>query len=209
MRGEKQDMENSELRELRLGIEDKVWTVNEERTYLGMSGIGQCPRKLYNDMVHGRRRARIEKQRVFYEGYLHERDVIERLSAAGWPVSGQNTEIVGPWEELRGHVDGVLTLRDGSQALLEVKSTRRERFDRVREQGPLAEHIAQVTLYMRYGGWPVAVLIYKCREDGDVWLHLVEYDVILGDILERKAEMILEAVSTRTPPECTCGYCRR
>jgi hypothetical protein len=189
-------------------MERAIWTVNEERDYLGMSAIGRCPRQLYHDLVNGRQKASTQSQKVFYEGYLHERDVLSRLEQSGWPVAAKGYEVVSSWSgRFRGHVDGVLVLHDKREVLLEIKSTRRDRFDQVRDHGPLAEHVAQVTMYMRYGAWDACILVYKCREDGDLWTHYVAYDDDLGDVLEEKAQMILAAVEAQEPPLCTCGRC--
>lgn len=177
---------------------------HEDRHYLGMSAISQCPRKLYREMVSGRDRPDRSSLILFHEGYVHERDIVDRLAKIGFPVRNAQRELIAPWDErLRGHIDGEV---DGE--LLEVKSLNADRFEQVRERGPFSAHADQAQLYMRYGGYPSAVLIYKSREMGALWIERVFYNEARAQVLEDRARMILLAVDRREPPVCTCVYCR-
>lgn len=177
----------------------------EDRRYLGMSEIGKCSRYLYLKMLNGRGETSAKSARLFHEGYLHEHDLVERFAKAGMPLQDRQREIVAPFDgRFKGHIDGAL---DGS--LIEIKSVNDERFDIVLERGAIFEHKDQCQMYMRYGGYRDALIIYKCRSSGELYLIELRRDNEIGDRLERKAMLILAAVDGKVePPECTCGYCR-
>ena len=139
-----------------------------------------------------------------HEGLVHERDIIERLIAAEVPVLNQGREVVAPFDpRCVGHIDGEV---DGD--LLEIKSCTSEAFELVRWKGAKPRHEDQVQMYMRYGGYARALIVYKCRSTGEVWVVEVEQDEAAGDELERKAKEIFAAVDRGVAPECTCGRCR-
>jgi len=178
---------------------------DDGRTYLGMSGIGQCSRKLYNDLVQGRRRPSDRGIRYCHEGYLHEQDVIERLNQEGVRVLEQGRELVAGFDErFRGHIDGEV---DGD--LLEIKSVEDyEALDNIRSRGARTRDRAQVQAYMRYGEYERALIVYKVRSNGDLWVVWVMRDEAEGERLETKALGILEAVDRMEPPVCECGRCK-
>jgi hypothetical protein len=178
----------------------------EDRHYLGMSAISKCPRSLYNDLVNGRPQSSLKSARYYHEGYLHEHDIVARLIESGLAVMNCQRELIAPWDErlrFRGHIDGEL---DG--VLLEIKSVNDERFVSVMNDGPFDEHCDQCQMYMRYGGYARAIIVYKCRNDGDLWIEEVARDDQRGLFLEEKARGILVMVDRREPPRCTCGHCR-
>jgi hypothetical protein len=189
---------------LRLAL-SRTLNEHEDRHYLGMSAIGKCARFLYGEMVHGREVPSEKSKRYFHEGYLHERDVIERLAKVGIEVKNHNRELVAPFDDrLRGHIDGEI---EGD--LLEIKSLDDERFYRVMDSGrPFEEHVDQVQMYMRYGGYERALLVYKCRNTGDVLVKGITRDERRGLELEQKAMAILAAVDVGCSPVCTCKRCR-
>ena len=169
-----------------------------------MSRIGQCPRKIYHDLVDGQRRPGNQGRRYCHEGLVHERDIIERLAAAGVPVLNQGREVVAGFDErCVGHIDGEV---DGD--LLEVKSCTPEAFEMVRWKGAKPRHVAQVQMYLRYGEYARGLIVYKCRGTGELWVIEVAQDEVIGEELERKAKEIFAAVDRGVAPECTCGRCR-
>jgi hypothetical protein len=184
----------------------RTLTEYEVRNYLGMSRIGKCPRTLYDELVHGRRPPSERSKRYCHEGYLHEHDIVERLARVGVPVMNRNRELVAPFDDrFRGHIDGEV---EGD--LLEVKSVNDEKFCRVMDAGALPEHMDQVQTYLRYGGYERALLVYKCRNTGEVAVVEVARDEKRGAELEAKARAILAAVDGKGElPACTCGFCAR
>jgi hypothetical protein len=131
--------------------------------------------------------------------------VIERIREIGVEVTNAQRELMAPFDErFRGHIDGEI---EGD--LLEIKSVDDLRFGHVMNLGrPFEEHVDQVQMYMRYGGYERALLVYKCRNTGDVLVKELARDERLGLALEEKAHLILAAVDAGEPPACTCGYCR-
>jgi hypothetical protein len=181
-----------------------VLSENQERNYLGMSSIGSCPRRLYFEMKNGRAMPGPSLKRLFHEGHLHEQDLLARLQQAGYVVDLYQLELVAPFDaRFRGHIDGVL---DGT--LLEIKSVNDQRFMIVQDLGALAEHRAQAQIYMRYGGFAEALLIYKQRSYGELYFVALRHDEHESALLEAKARMILNAVDGKGAlPACSCRRC--
>ena len=169
-----------------------------------MSQIGQCPRKVWRDLVDGHQRPSNQGRRYCHEGLVHEQDIIERLEAFGVPVLNQGAELVAGFDErVVGHIDGEV---DGD--LLEVKSCTRPAFDNVRWRGAKRRHEEQVQLYLRYGDYARGLIVYKCRDTGEIWVVEILRDDEVGRMLEERAKAILNAVDRGVAPGCTCGRCK-
>lgn len=176
------------------------------RGYIGISNIGKCPRRAYHDIVDGQKMSD-DGHRMCYTGYLHERDALARMvrMEIANPALA-NLEIIAPWDaRVRGHNDGVTFWGD----LLEVKSVTRFKFQLVCDnQRPLREHVAQVQLYMRYGSWNTAWVVYVCRETFEHRVFEVRYDERESERLEAKLKALRRAVDEREPPRCECHRCK-
>lgn len=196
-------MEAKVLRRVLDGSIADEW--DDGRDYLGMSVIGQCPRHLYDRMVNGRRKSGRRNVRRCHEGLIHEADVIKRLEAADVPVVNRGRELVGPFERrFLGHIDGEV---DGD--LLEIKTVEDlGALQNVMDRGARPRDRDQMQAYMRYGGYERALIVYKCRADGDMWVVEVWRDDAEGGRLEEKARVVLEAVDSGEPPACVCGRCK-
>lgn len=196
-----------EPRDLRRRLER--WTrVNsgwvKDRGYLGMSQIWRCPAELYDRMLNGRD-AWGAAARYCYEGYLHEGDMRKRLEGLG--VYGEGRELVAEWDSrFQGHTDGELLWEGEAARLLELKSVSREKFGQVKKSNrALQPHYEQVQMYMRCGGYEEGVVVYKCRETGEVWPVLVWAHEPTQERLVGKARDVLAAVDGGERPECECG----
>lgn len=175
----------------------------EDRGYLGMSQIAKCPRYLYNQLVNGCAKPGLQSMRYFHEGYVHEADILERARLAGVAVKNHNRELVAPFDErFRGHIDGEV---DGD--LVEIKSVAADRFDSVLEHGAFFEHMDQCQMYMRYGGYERALIVYKNRDTGVLYVYDMHKSEAHGRRLEEKARQVLAAVDEHILPACTCGRC--
>lgn len=193
-------MKAGELRRLLEGVAGDSW--DEDRDYLGMSRIWECPRRLYRALVRGRRRPGPQGLRYCHEGMLHEKDVVERLVSAGVEVVNCQRELVAEWDvRFKGHIDGEI---EGE--LLEIKSVSERRFEEVRNR-PDGRHLDQCQMYMLFGGYEKGMIVYKCRENGLMWVVPVTRKEDVGERLVRKARMVLEAVDVGEAPECSCGRC--
>jgi hypothetical protein len=190
-----------------------------QRDYLGMSQIGQCPRKLYFDFVGGLPAFSDQQHWYCWTGYLHEAAVVELLAGeqgsrgAGEEEGARQVEVVAGFDErFRGHVDRVW-----GDAVIEIKSVGWDKFLRIREAGvPQYEHRCQVQMYLRHGGWRKAFVVYIARdvphrefEGPPFWVFQVEPDEVLADRMDKKARDILAAIDAGEAPVCVCGYCRR
>lgn len=190
-----------------LAVKDALDAVEdfEQRDYLGMSQIWKCPRVLYEQFVNGRQEPDRRGRRLCHEGYVHEADVISRLLGGGLVVFHPGKEIVADFDErFRGHIDG--EFEDGT--LLEVKSVTTTVFAQVMERGPRLEHLDQVRMYLKYGGYERGLIVYKERQYGDLWLCEVWRDEGQEARLEAKARSVLAAVDAGVAPGCECGKCR-
>jgi hypothetical protein len=189
------------------------------RNYLGMSGIGGCPRQLYFQTIEP---IEADDRLKWYgwTGYLHEAGLKDLLGAHEEAVatllggsSPVGRELIADFDErYRGHTD--YELSDGT--LVEIKSTRWDKWIEIKAiKGANPRHIAQVQAYMRHGDYPHAILIYVARDmphrdwEFPFWCVDVPRDEWLMNELDEKAKMILAAIDSGRPPDCTCKYCRR
>ena len=185
---------------------EKQSGLEENRNYLGISKVGKCPRAAYKEYTNG-----IEifpdSHRMCFAGYEQEGSVIELLTNGGilTSINSLNIEVVAPFDKrLKGHVDAVTK----DKALIEIKSTTRRAFDNILESHRCSsEHFTQIQLYMRYGGWDTAFVIYRCRETYRHQVIKVPYISRTAERFENKAKMILEAIDRKEPPACECGRC--
>jgi len=189
------------------------WTIEhsglENRGYLGMSRIDECPLVLYREMLNGRRDGSWHAHLMCYAGYLWERDIKARLQAVGLYVPGSECELVADWDaRFRGHTDGTIEGR-----LLEIKSTHAEKLMRIRSERRLPhQHFSQVQCYMHHGGFAEAIVVYVARDTGELWVTSSHAQERVGLSLDEKARGVLAAVdawgtSGAKAPECTCGRC--
>jgi hypothetical protein len=206
--------------------------LDEYRPYLGMSGIGQCPRKLYFDFADGRQPPTDQQHWYCWTGYLHEAAVLGLLGEAltpalshtpsGAPKGGgereeekmlRQVEVVASFDErFRGHVDWVM-----GEQVIEIKSVGWDKFVKIQGNGrPQYEHRCQVQCYLRHGGWQKAYVVYIARdvphkefEGPPFWVFEVERDEGLMEQMDTKAKQILAAIDAGEPPACTCGWCGR
>lgn len=183
-----------------------VSKLDKRRDYVGISNIGKCPRQAYKDLVHGFTDTDFAHQ-MSYAGYLFEQDAIARMSAMGFlrRSRAEHKEVFCPKNPIiRGHIDGESTLGD----LVEIKTVTKQKFKIFQFHGrPLHEHIDQVQLYMRYGGWLNCMIIYICRETFEHKVFEVRYDLDLAEELEERMLDLADAVRYLQPPVCTCGKC--
>jgi len=174
------------------------------RNYLGMSQVVKCARQAYDRFMDGTNDMSDFHHRMCYVGYLFEGDVLRRL--LDMQIARLNRrELVAAFDDrLRGHIDGITAWGD----LLEIKSVTGSKFELVSGQNrALHEHNDQVQLYMRYGGFKFAWIVYVCRETFEHKVIRVRYDQVRSNILEAKALKILDAIDKKERPACECGYC--
>ena len=174
------------------------------RPYVGFSGAGKCPRRVYRDYFGGVDISDVS-QRMCYAGYMFEREARNILEGCGMVRPGSQRKIVSDFSEnFHGHTDGETVWGD----LLEIKSVTENKFsDICRKEKALFEHFRQVQLYMHYGGYKRCWFFYISRETFQNKIIMAHYSqrVALEGIAWGKA--MLEAVETMTEPACVCGRC--
>lgn len=179
----------------------------QQRSYLGMSGIARCPRQQYFNFAQGLHVTDADHARS-YVGYLFEADVRARLAdLCIYKPDSAARELVAPFDDrFRGHIDGE-TMDD---ELLEIKSVNAMLFEKIEMSfRPKTEHVAQVQTYMRYGPWEHALIVYVDRDSfAHLVIHVAKQERI-GEEMEQKAKKILAAIDRREPPACECNYCKR
>lgn len=171
----------------------------ERRTYLGMSQIGHCQRKLYYIMVQGREWT-TQAHLYCHLGYLFEESILARLRAIE-PLLGPSREFSDFGGRFAGHSDGEW---DGD--LLEIKSTTSNLLIDMNGRIP-RNHFWQVQVYMFYGHYKQAQVIYVARDTGQLRVEAIRFHERTAELARLKAASILEAVDLRQPPECECGRC--
>ena len=172
----------------------------EVRSYLGMSRIGACSRKLYREMYQGRSWT-TQDHLYCHLGYLFEQSILDRLKAIDPDLLGPSREFKDFADRFKGHSDGSW---DGD--LLEIKSvvdTKMPTNGRVPHL-----HFWQVQTYMKYGGYKKAQIIYVARDTGNLNVVPVRFNEKIAEMACLKAATILEAVDNRQIPECECGWCK-
>lgn len=196
---------------INLSLEEALHQVAgiQERQYLGMSSIGYCPRRIYNDLVLGRD-LNDRAFRYCRRGYVMEAEVKNWLAIKGYYARGSEKEVVAPFDErFRGHTDGEAEI--GLETLLlEIKSVQPKEIEEIRATGKIKpEKMAQVQCYMRYGPWDKAMFVFVQADSFDHETLFVRKADDLGARYERKAKGLLKAWDAQDPPDCLCGYCRK
>ena len=174
------------------------------RPYLGMSHLGQCPRRLYDEFMFGQP-ADDRAHLGAFAGYSMEKIEMELLIGAGIAKEA-------PWELecnedplLRGHIDAETV--DGD--LLEIKSVNTRKFETVTgNKRPQKEHFEQVQAYMHFGHYRNTLIVYVCRETFQHAVFEVPYVPSVANRLIANAKKVLQAIHEQKRPECECGRCK-
>ncbi len=195
-----------------------------------MSGIAECPRKLFWGMLKGSdhllktlpRDLRLVQQRNFKRGYGIEkiwREMVKDalLDPAPLPPDPEGPAIVGFDPIFRGHVDGIYK----SGQIAECKSVAPEKFQRiVRVENRIPPfHYWQVQAYMRYSDFDATLITYFQSSTLEHATFRITQDDKVGDAIEKKARLVLACYAkvppgeipingTRAAPACECGRCK-
>ncbi len=179
------------------------WTLrhsgyDEQRHYIGLSGIADCPRILYHRYFNETPATPALKLRTRYS-YELEAILIERLTGIG--VYKKRKEPITAYHGVvQGHVDGEI-----SGDLLEIKTV------------PLGDHIPngripakvywQCQGYMYYGHYPATLCLYFARDSGQFKIFDVWPDRKIMMTIDRKIQDLIETIHKTQPPRCECGRC--
>lgn len=176
----------------------------EKRDYVSMSHISECPRKVVREYLNGFQ-VDAHTHHMCYAGYHHEDDMIKMLTQLGL-ITKTNVEVMAPFDSrLRGHLDALL-----EETVIELKSISGRQWDSLKENADRAmwKHYVQVQLYMRYGNFPRALVIYRNRETFQHMVIEVPYSEPQAERFEGRARFVLQALDAGIMPECECKHCR-
>lgn len=113
---------------------------------------------------------------------------------------------------LTGSADGLFTF-SGYRFLLEIKTAKegdsQYGFNALSKK-PLADHVRQVTPYMKGLNVPFALLFYFCKNNSMKIEHVVKYDGVVWEELRAVAEPIIKAVESGVRVQPKPGFdCQR
>lgn len=181
------------------------WTIlnsghQEHRGYIGLSGIGDCERVIYERYLHGNQASLDDhlKTRISYE---LESKLIQRLSEMRLYSPGETIELYDGL--VQGHTDGVLAGAD----LLEIKTIPLEQW--LPKDGRLPHRVFwQVQAYLHFTQRRYAHVVYLARDSGYAQVYGTRVSDRMGQKITEKLERLVEAVQEGRRPDCTCGRCR-
>lgn len=171
-----------------------------QRAYIGLSGMGDCDRAIYDRYLHGRR-VNVRERMKYSLGYDMERLVVARLTEMGLYSPGKEICLYGGL--VQGHTDGFI-----GADLLEIKTIQKE--EQFPDPGHLPnKHFWQVQAYLHYTGIQRAHILYVARDTGAYRVIGVARHEAVGCKITEKVERLVRAVRLLQRPACTCGYCDR
>ncbi len=179
--------------------------LDHHRPYLGMSGIGQCPLRIYRNFIGG---VNFDDaaHRKSYQGYMYETHIKTILAEAELFRPASEREIVAAFDSrFCGHTDGSDLYGD----LVEIKSMNRTKYEKVQTSGRLLyDHYWQVQCYMQYGGYRKANVWIVNTETFELQRIIVNGDRKVWQAIDEKAKGILQSIDTEVEPACTCNHCQ-
>jgi CRISPR/Cas system-associated exonuclease Cas4 (RecB family) len=189
-------------------------------TTLSLSGIGECPRKLWAGL-HGIAGEPIPGGvlAIFRMGEAVERLVIEMLGRADFLVLRQQERVTidfGDGVMATGRWDGVVILEHGKfrreEAVLEIKSANNEQFEQCEALGYDAwrpKYGDTLHSYMGASGIDLAIAVVLNKNNSRVYAEKIRFDPERYEGLKKKAEQILRATQpVPRPEEATSQYCQ-
>ena len=183
-----------------------VASINEEKLPDGKnhpSSLHACERQAYyaRTGTPQTRPPNEQSLRVFRLGHIvhdlvqtameQDPDVVEFI---------REVEVENPALNLKGHADGVLTLRNGVKEVIEIKSIGEYGF--TKKDLPQEDHVDQVTDYMVALRIPRARIVYVSKEK----MAVKEFTVFLSDSragrTAARVERVERAAGLGVPPPC-------
>ena len=154
---------------------------------------------------------------IFDFGSKIEEYVVELLTRSGMTVWGtQETVTVDTGDNMvRGHIDGRVFLDHEKEALLEIKSSNKNRFDKLLKVGYEAwddAYSGQIQAYMGGLGLERCLAVVYCKDNSKIYSEVVPFDLEKYDSLKRKIDRILLAKWPLPKPEAAtsqfCKFCK-
>jgi hypothetical protein len=114
--------------------------------------------------------------------------------------------------QVSGRMDAVVEWR-GQPMVVEFKTVNQERFDQIREQGPLVSHFAQLALYLELTGYAVGVLVVESRVSNRRLRYVFERDPAWASWLRERIQGAVQAAEAHRLParetSVACLHCDR
>ncbi len=184
-------------------------SINEPRRYIGASSIGRdCSREIwYGYHCLPGEKFPAQLQTTFQVGKRLEGMLIDYVEMTGLAIerpSEENNQLFCQDSEVpsfQGHADALVTLLDGSRAILELKTAKNSSFNRFKNHGLLAwcaSYYAQLQSYMGMMGISRGVLLCMNKDTSELHAEWVVYDDVYYHMLRLKAMVIS---ITDEPPE--------
>jgi hypothetical protein len=171
----------------------------DDRGYVGLSGIGDCARVIYDRYFTGDRAS--QEARIKHAwAYNIEGIMTEYLMQMG--IYRRVSEICLHDGLVQGHPDGEI-----SGELLEIKTVE------ISDHLPIPPRLPnrafyQVQAYMHYLGFQRCQVVYISRDIFHIRVIGVSYAPAIGQRIEAKVARLVQAIQTNTRPSCECGRCK-
>lgn len=178
--------------------------------YLGMSGIGQCPRLQWFRFHHPNRLSEPSPRlrRIFELGHACEDQAMRIMFRMdGITVLTTQAEYSDFDGRFRGHSDVVFRWAGlpGVKIVGDWKTMNARRFGQFKKEGLRASnevYFAQLMVYAFYEHAEWVALLAYCKDTSEIEAEFLPYDDEAAQMYRRRAELIL---TSSTPPECTGG----
>src|SRR3990172_48896 len=171
---------------------------DQRRSYIGLSGIGDCERVIYNRFYLGQLRPHVGELLTTKLSYELEAVLIARLQAIG--VYSPAEGIVLFDGQMQGHPDGIV----GGTDYLEIKTVpMEEHFPENRIVGRRIFYQCQA--YMHFGQPKYTHVVYLARSTGGIFVVGLRYQERVGREIEWKIKRLGDAGRERVAPGGTCG----
>lgn len=195
------------------------------RDYLGLSKVtlSACKRKLWYES-NANYKTIPEPPGLFKcrEGYFLEKDLMQQLKEAGFPITHENKEFrpFPPYKKIRFHIEGIIRHPEKGWILLEIKHRNNRNFEKFKARTP--GHIEQqIQAYLHFLRPPVtpnhineAILLVKNIDSAKHIERYINYRPEVGKLIEAKLLEMKKLLDVNTPPardysknSTHCQYC--
>jgi len=181
------------------------WTVKnsghqDQRSYIGLSGIGDCDAVIYDRYFNGSGMWSVGEHLRSKLSFEIEEKLIERLGDLGVYRGGETISLYDGL--VQGHTDGLIEGRD----ILEIKTVPLEAH--IPDRGKLPNRVFyQVQAYLHFLKREWCHVVYVARDTGMVYVAGIGYKPDHGSHLADKVRRMATAVLDGVRPACVCGRC--
>ncbi len=172
----------------------------DNRQYLDISRLGECPRKLVWEMLHECEAGENIRIRL-YKAQQMEMDLALRLVSLFGSAYKQPKPIRAMDDRLMGFTSGNI-----GDTLIIIKSVPDD--EALPNGRAHNNHFWQTQALMHFGSFANCVIIYESRSSGRIRTYDLSYSRAIGQKCEQKAKLVLASVKNGRLPKCDCGKCK-